>query len=528
MSLAGADAPRPVRANEGLLPAALVLVFTLGVVLVRPPLPVDETRYLEVFRESLQGSPLLLRLLGEPYAEKTPLLFWLGRALTWLALPTEFALRCVPALASALTVWLVARLGARAGLTHAGWLQAALLLPALVGQFLLFDPLVALGVWAAVDAWVRRREVALAGWSAFALLAKGPVAMLFLIPFLWGTRPLRGIRPGDAQRAALALALALVPLAAWALAAAARGGPEFADALLWERWGGRLGQKAAHARSWAFYLPIVLLGALPATGLLFGRGPTPAPPWIRRVAWALGLLLLTFTLIRGKQAHYLVPAAPALALWLAWRIEGEARTFGRLAAGLRIQLGLLACAAGAAWLLLPGRADSLATHGREWLARGGAGLTLGLAGGAALAGLAATFRARLSVRALIAVGLVSSSTSLLAFHHLAGKLLYPNALAEALAAATGADSATPIAYLGTSHHGVYSWLSARDDLRKLGGEGELAAFCAGPAGLVLIDARALPATMPERLVHVTSDVVHRSTVQVWRLAAPAYGALSPP
>ncbi|NOT30604.1 MAG: hypothetical protein HOP15_09185, partial [Planctomycetes bacterium] len=176
---------RRARFAGEILPALLVLTIGLGVVLVRPPLPIDETRYLEVFRESLSGSPLLLRLLGEPYAEKTPLLFWIGRTLTWLAIPPEVALRLVPGLASALTVLIVARLGARAGLALAGWVQAALLLPSLAGQFLLFDPLLALVVWGALDAWVRRRDVAFGAWSAGALLAKGPVALLFLIPFLW-------------------------------------------------------------------------------------------------------------------------------------------------------------------------------------------------------------------------------------------------------------------------------------------------------------------------------------------------------
>jgi hypothetical protein len=46
----------------------LTTLLAVGGVLVRPPLPIDETRHVQVFQESLRGSPLLLTLLGEPTA----------------------------------------------------------------------------------------------------------------------------------------------------------------------------------------------------------------------------------------------------------------------------------------------------------------------------------------------------------------------------------------------------------------------------------------------------------------------------
>src|SRR5262245_13570498 len=136
MNAIPARRPRTLRPPAGTAPALAVLVFGLLVVALRPPLPIDETRYLEVFRESLHGSPLLLRLLGVPYTEKPPLLFWLARALTWLAVPPDLALRCLPPLALGATVLVVDRLGRRVGLTITGWLQAALWMGSLNGQFL--------------------------------------------------------------------------------------------------------------------------------------------------------------------------------------------------------------------------------------------------------------------------------------------------------------------------------------------------------------------------------------------------------
>ena len=47
--------------------------------IVRPPLPVDETRYLAVAWDMwLENHYLVPHLNGEPYSHKPPLLFWLN------------------------------------------------------------------------------------------------------------------------------------------------------------------------------------------------------------------------------------------------------------------------------------------------------------------------------------------------------------------------------------------------------------------------------------------------------------------
>lgn len=249
------------------------------------------------------------------------------------------------------------------------------------------------------------------------------------------------------------------------------------------------------------------------------------PDLIRRLAWTLGFVLVAFTLIRGKQAHYLVPAAPALALWLAWKIERDPRALPLLRAGARIQLALLLGLAVTCALLIPRNGDSFGAHGRELVASGGAWLPLGLAGAAALAGLLASFRPRLSARAVLALSVASTGASLLSIHRLAGQLLYPHVLAEALAA----DPAVPIAFLGSSHHGIYALLASRDDLEKIASEDELEAWCRGvPGGLLLIDSEDLPAVLPAGLERVASDVVHQSEVEVWRITDGARGTRVPP
>ncbi len=55
--------------------------LVLTALLTRPPLPVDETRYLSVAWEMWQQQHILVPISnGAPYSHKPPLLFWLMQA----------------------------------------------------------------------------------------------------------------------------------------------------------------------------------------------------------------------------------------------------------------------------------------------------------------------------------------------------------------------------------------------------------------------------------------------------------------
>ena len=86
--------------------AAWLLVVGAGLAL-RPPLPVDETRYLSVAWEMwTRGDQLVPTLNGAPYSHKPPLLFWiiqLGWALFGVS---EMWARLVPSLAGLLLLLL--------------------------------------------------------------------------------------------------------------------------------------------------------------------------------------------------------------------------------------------------------------------------------------------------------------------------------------------------------------------------------------------------------------------------------------
>jgi hypothetical protein len=90
---------------------ALVAAVLILQVLLRPALPVDETRALSVAWEMhLSGNPFLLTENFAPYSHKPPLLYWLIN-LVWLATgPSELAARLVGPAMALIVLALTARL----------------------------------------------------------------------------------------------------------------------------------------------------------------------------------------------------------------------------------------------------------------------------------------------------------------------------------------------------------------------------------------------------------------------------------
>ena len=341
-------------------------------VLARPLLPIDETRYLDVAWEMrLTGDIAHLTRNFDLYTHKPPLLFWLIN-LVWLVTGvSEFAARLIgPAFALgavALTAglarsfWPVDRgIGGRAALVMLGFSVFAI-----YGSATMFDSMLTVAVVAGIWTLWRIGLGESGGWAwtlfglclALGTYAKGPVILVHLaVPFLtlrlWAPNPL-AIRH-IARGGGLALLVALAVVALWLVPAIIGGTPAYREELLWTQSAARVAGGLAHDRPVWF-----LLALLPI--LLF--------PWIWSVRiwpalaeavrgsdaarlcliWALSGLVL-FSLISGKQAHYLLPEFPAVALLLA-RALGAGRMQERplqFAPVLLILLGLalLAVAAG--------------------------------------------------------------------------------------------------------------------------------------------------------------------------------------
>ncbi len=308
-----------------------------------PALEVDETRYLTVAWEMLiRGDYILPTLNFEPYHHKPPLLFWLIN-LSWSVFGYNvWAARLVPGIVMLGILWATRRLAATLWPDRA---EVALYAPFVVllspimlgyGGLIMFDTMMTLIVtialllvWSLAQNFSWVRVAGLAALFALGGVAKGPMVLVYVLPALllasFWTVP--ATRRGTWARwygaALLAVIFGIAGALAWAIPAAIKGGPEYAHMIFWGQSAGRVVQSFAHQKPLWFYIPILLAYIAP---LLFW----PTTWRSLRAAWVardfdlsmrfLGLSaimpFIIFTLISGKQVHYLMPFFPAIALMM--------------------------------------------------------------------------------------------------------------------------------------------------------------------------------------------------------------------
>lgn len=344
-----------LRRSLGLLAVAWLALAVVALV-TRPLIPFDETRYLAVAWDMwVRHDFLVPHLNGQPYSDKPPLLFWLFHAGWAVTGGGDTWPRLVGPLFGLAAALLLIPLGRRLWPDRptVGHLAAMLLLGSLgwgvYGTFVLFDMLLSVGVLVAVlgvvQAW---REGGWRGWIlcgaglGWGLLAKGPVALLHVLPVAllapWWMREPRRWGPWYAG-AGLAVLIGAAMVLAWAIPAAIAGGPAYADAIFLRQTAERMVNSFAHRRPVWWYLPILPLVAVPwvawpaawrAVQAL--RASLDEAPVRLCLAWAV-TVAAAFSLISGKQVHYLLPTVPAVALLLARGLtglddSGPARTRG--------------------------------------------------------------------------------------------------------------------------------------------------------------------------------------------------------
>lgn len=324
-------------ARRALLLVALWAVTVAGGLAARPAWPIDETRYLSVAWEMWQrGEFLVPHLNGLPYAEKPPLLFWLINA-GWAVFGVhEWWARLVPALFALGSLFLTARLARKLWPDRPEVAAAAplILLSTFLWSFyttvLLFDMLLVFFALTGILGIVRasRRErggwLLLAGSIGLGILAKGPAILIWLAPAAlaapWWAEG-ETVRPGRwYARVLAAIAGGLAIALAWALPAAMSGGRAYADAILWNQTAGRVAHAFAHRRPFWWYLPFAPLLLFPWLLWTAAWRRSPALRSLRAdrgvrlcAVWAIAGFV-AFSLVSGKQIHYLLPLLPAVAL----------------------------------------------------------------------------------------------------------------------------------------------------------------------------------------------------------------------
>lgn len=360
---------------------ALWLVLLMAGVLARPYLPIDETRYVSVAWEMWHnGQWFVSTMNGTPYADKPVLLFWLIHAGWALFGVNDWWPKLVMPLVSLLGIWQLGRMArtlwpialnqqVAAGEALASreqwirlsrWTLAGCLMWMLYSQALMFDVLLTSCLLGALRPWcspqgdvsMARRDVLESGlWLGLALLAKGPVALLWFVLVVgsrpwWAQAPVRRVLSVEWRGWLGSLLLGLGVLCLWLVPAVLDGPASYVQDLLWGQTANRVMEAQDHARPLWWYLPWLALLIFPFSlrprllveGLLssISQRPDHEHPLLRMCrVWSLAGLAV-FSLISGKQIHYLMPLLVPMSLLMAWAAlrQPAARTSLRLLAML--------------------------------------------------------------------------------------------------------------------------------------------------------------------------------------------------
>lgn len=321
---------------------AMALLCLAPMLAVLPAVPIDETRYLSVAWEMRQDVDWIrLHLNGLPYFDKPPLLFWLINLMWSVSGISVWSARLAVLLSGA---GCVALLGAcervlSGSKGSADALLAGTLFFALFSGVVMFDVLLCLCVVMAFLAILRYVLLGQRGalWLLFAaaalgMLAKGPVMLLHLLGPIalvpWWAREQQPAWRVPIRLTVVAL-LGALPVLGWALLALR--GLSLADAheLLLRQTAGRVVESFAHNRPLWWYLPLVPVLLTPWwlvwrwTSVRRLLAPTTRDMAGRFALSATVPALLGFSVISGKQIHYILPLIPGLCLMLSHWHRGD-------------------------------------------------------------------------------------------------------------------------------------------------------------------------------------------------------------
>jgi len=326
----------------------LYLLPIAAVALLRDLWAPDEPRYAMVAKWIFEhGEFLVLRRCGALYPDKPPLVYWISGLFGWLSAWSVPAMRLVSIVPMLGAAWFTTRFAQLwLGPREARWAPLLFVGFALIlwnaGRIAL-DPLLTFGCvgalyFAARPAADRRgaaRDALLAGaLLGVGMFAKGPVALVNTgLPLLaWRLSKLspQGARAPRWSIAA-SLALALLPVALWAVAASLQE-PQLWRPLFFGQHLERAATGAAHAGPpWQHVLELPLLLLPWSVPVAFGfvdgfrawrtrASGDPEQLALARIwLWAAALLVF-FSIIPAKRELYLMCAYPAFALLGARRL----------------------------------------------------------------------------------------------------------------------------------------------------------------------------------------------------------------
>lgn len=345
-------------------------------------LSTDEPRYLAVGRAMAASNDWVMPVLwGKPWFEKPPLLYWLAALGTRAGLGMELCGRLPVALLSLAFLagffellrrefgFRVAAIATMLLACSAGWLafSSLALTDAPMAVCFSLAVLLLLPLVNPSDQPVGRpyspAEVnyrfALAGLATgFAVLAKGLVPILLLLPAAWYLRRY-------ARRWWIGLAAMLIVAAPWYLAVYLRAGFPFIEELFLKHHLARLYSASIdHVQPVYFYIPALLGSVFPWTPLLLLpiQRRTWAEPRRQYLLVTVAFGFLFFSAILNKLPGYLLPLLPLLFILIgAWFEDHRPAELNRgLMVACAALIGVVPLLSGVIPRVLAGQHDALA------------------------------------------------------------------------------------------------------------------------------------------------------------------------
>ncbi len=316
-----------------------------------------EYRAIETAREMRASHEWIVpQLRGLPRLEKPPLAYWASMiAFGSHDEPSVGAARVAAAIAGLVTllaIWFLARdLADRAVANVAAAVAGAGLVAIIEFRKVTSDPFLTAGCAVAIAAWAaalrRDRLIGQALWLVgfgglgLALLAKGPIALVFAGIGLGFVRPSAPVRKPGLATLLIGLVIAFGPIAWWAHAVFDR----LPDALsVWKREiGSRLEHDAEDGRSVWTYAGTLLKFLAPWTLAFIASLVTPGDQRTRRARWWFLTGLAFLLCLSSRKDAYALPLLPPAAIVTAGFLVDCARgttKFGRIV--LVVQCALIA------------------------------------------------------------------------------------------------------------------------------------------------------------------------------------------
>ncbi|MDM5271846.1 glycosyltransferase family 39 protein [Sulfurovum sp. zt1-1] len=321
-----------VRQNA-LIAFVVILLVTLIGIYFRPIMIIDETRYVSVAWEMWDKGSFLVPLLnGEPYHHKPPLIFWLFN-LDWLIFGVnDISIRLIPMLFGLGTLAIVYKIylalwnDDQEGAAQSIVVTAGTVVFAFYNSLIMFDVIltffVLLGIYHIIKATQnpsRYHFIMIAVAFGLGVLTKGPVILVHLLTFMVFSFYFMKNRLSKDFYIKLVLSFfggVLIALA-WAIPAGIAGGEEYRYAIFFGQTANRMVNSFAHQRPLWWYLVLVPLLTFPWS--LYKPFYTSIKKTVFDqqlkvlVGWLLATIVI-FSLISGKQVHYLMPEIAAFSL----------------------------------------------------------------------------------------------------------------------------------------------------------------------------------------------------------------------